>query len=142
MADRAGMIPFVIENNEIYFLFMKPSDPAYGGDKFQIAKGGIEANETPEKAAIREGKEELGVKLNNVEKVYRMFITKVSGMLATYDMHIYTAKLKNRNLDKHDFETGEVKWLTVDEFKRIGKNSNKLIIEKVYEMLTNEMSLL
>ena len=37
--NRAGVIPFYLEEGEIKMLFMKPSDPKFGGKCFQIAKG-------------------------------------------------------------------------------------------------------
>ena len=35
---RGAIIPYCVENDEIYIALMKPSDPKYGGSSFQIAK--------------------------------------------------------------------------------------------------------
>jgi len=68
---RAGLIPYIVENNEIMMLFMKPSDSKYGGNLFQIAKGKLEKDESFEQAAIREAGEELGfTKLNMANSIY------------------------------------------------------------------------
>jgi len=48
-------------------LFFIPSDPAYGGDKFQIVKGRVDNNEDIEVATIREASEELGLKKDNIK---------------------------------------------------------------------------
>lgn len=31
LVHRAGTIPYVIENDEVYMMFMRPSDPEFGG---------------------------------------------------------------------------------------------------------------
>ena len=65
---RAGIVPYFIDNNQIYVYLMIPSDPAYGGTEPQIAKGRVE-EEGEEEAAIREGEEELGLIRANINKI-------------------------------------------------------------------------
>ena len=67
---RAGLIPVHISNGEISMLFMKPSDPMYGGSDYQIAKGRIEDGEEPYETAVREAEEELGLNPDNMVNVY------------------------------------------------------------------------
>ena len=63
---RAGTIPYVIEGGVVKMMFMRPSGPMYGGDRFQIAKGKVEDGECTMDAALREAKEELGLFIGNV----------------------------------------------------------------------------
>lgn len=128
---RAGFIPYYIEQGEIYFLLMKPSDNKYGGDKFQIAKGKIEDNgETSFEAAIREASEELGLKESNVMR------SKYLGTFLGYT-EIFFGKIR----DKDDFtgttyETGETTWMNLDEFIKNGRTIHIPIIRSFIRAAT------
>jgi 8-oxo-dGTP pyrophosphatase MutT (NUDIX family) len=49
-------------------MFFIPSDPDFGGYKFQIAKGRVDRRITSN-AAIREAEEEIGLDKENIKKV-------------------------------------------------------------------------
>ena len=55
---------------------MQPSIILFGGDKFQVCKGGANKGENVQKAALREGEEELGIK-----KKYLKFIKKLGAFV-------------------------------------------------------------
>ena len=76
---RAGSIPYFIENGEIKMLFFIPSNPAFGGDKYQISKGRIDAGESPEVAAVRECMEETGLPEENIKSVEFLSVEKIAG---------------------------------------------------------------
>jgi 8-oxo-dGTP pyrophosphatase MutT (NUDIX family) len=90
---RAGTIPYIVDNNEILMMFMKPSNVEYGGDRFQIAKGRIEDGEDTKTAALREAREELGMFLSNIVSTEELgvFMGRTT---------VYIAKMKDRSMLK------------------------------------------
>lgn len=120
---RAGIIPFVVEEEVPKMLFMRPSNPEYGSDTFQIAKGKMEEGETTLETAIREGKEELGLFIGNIEKTYDLgnFLGRTT---------VYLVEIKSKDLfgDPH-FETKETKWMTAEEFQAEGRDIHKPVVK-------------
>ena len=120
---RAGVIPYLIEGGKIKMLFMKPSDPRYGGDTFQIAKGKIDENEDDKTAALREGKEELGLFSGNIIETIPLgnFLGRMS---------VYVVKVLDKDLfgDPH-FETKETRWMSEGEFLREGRELHRHVIK-------------
>lgn len=130
-APRAGFIPYYIDDGILYAMFMKPSDPKFGGDKFQIAKGKIDAGENAEFAGKREACEELGLKLDNLE---------TSEYLGTFLG--YTELYYGRIMDKDDFnpfhyETGETMWMDVNIFAKVGRGLHIPIIKHFASVVAN-----
>jgi 8-oxo-dGTP pyrophosphatase MutT (NUDIX family) len=127
---RAGVIPYYFNKlGELRMLFMKPSDPKFGGDQFQISKGKQEENEQPFDAALREGSEELGLKVLNVETVHPLgtFLGRTE---------IFLAKIKDpSDFGEPHFETGETKWMSIEEFKAAGRDIHKPIVKAAIELL-------
>lgn len=120
---RAGFIPYIIEKDEIKILFMKPSDPKFGGDVWQIAKGKVDPGETPEQAAVREAQEELGLFKPNIDgnkKHLGQFLGRTD---------IYVGKMKDKDMFG-DFmhETASTKWMSPKEFYSDGREIHKPII--------------
>jgi len=129
---RAGLIPFIKNGNDIKIMLMKPSNPKYGGDRFQIAKGKIDPGETTKEAAIREAEEELGLFQVNVIR-----IEKLGNFLGR--MTIYVAEMKDKDLfGMPHFETGETAWMTVSEFQEFGRTLHRPLILAA-ERLIGEM---
>lgn len=120
---RAGVIPYYIKDNNIEMLFMKPSDPKFGGSDFQIAKGKKEDGESDEDAAFREASEELGLFKGNIIDKHDLgnFLGRT---------RIYIAEIKDKDMfgDPH-FETGEVKWMTPEEFDKEGRTLHRPIVK-------------
>jgi 8-oxo-dGTP pyrophosphatase MutT (NUDIX family) len=120
---RAGLLPYIIEDGEIKFLFMKPADFRYGGDAFQIAKGKIEDGETGEAAAIREAEEELGLIRGNIDNP--IFIGEYLGRTS-----IFIARVFEKTKFNHPhFETSETSWMTFDQFQVEGRNLHVTIVQ-------------
>lgn len=132
---RAGIIPYIIQNNEVYMLFMKPSNPKYGGDKYQIAKGKIDEGENSIQAAKREGLEELGLFSGNIIETYDLGVV----LGRTY---VYVAKIKDKNAfgDPH-FETGSTSWMNLSEFLSEGRELHRPVIKAAYRLIVNREKL-
>jgi len=122
-APRAGFLPYYVENGKLYIMFMKPSDSAFGGDCFQIAKGKIDHGETPEVAAKREANEEVGLKESNLET------TKYLGTFLGYTELYYGRVHDKDDFEPYGYETGEAKWIEVGEFSKIGRSLHIPIIK-------------
>ena len=138
---KAGFIPYVYEDGFPVFMFMIPSDVRFGGPQPGIAKGGIDAGETVYEAALREAGEELGLKKGNIKKstVKKAWSGKLTGLDETYNMTVYIGEVK----DKADFkephwETGEVRWMTKDQFMKAGRDSQRHIIRACAALIDGE----
>ena len=94
---KAACIPYFIDTKES--LFMKPSNASYGGDKFQISKGRIEKNENSKDAALREAKEELGLKYSNIKNVSKFKDFELTGLDESYILEVFIVEVKNRVID-------------------------------------------
>lgn len=110
--------------------FMVPSDAKYGGDKPQVAKGRIDPGESQLVAAIREGEEELGLVAENIK-----WLEKVG---QSGDLMFYVAEVEDiNNFGKYCYETGSTHWLSLEEFLQIGRNIQKSIVVKAFEIARN-----
>ena len=120
---RAGIIPFVIEaDGTARYMFMKPSDPDFGGPDWQMAKGRVENDDDNYTTAIREGREELGLKESNIIEVIELGV--FLGRTCVFICHV---RDKN-DFDPFDDETGDVIWLTLEEFQQIGRKIHRHIL--------------
>lgn len=128
---RAGFLPYKWKDNQIQFLFMKPADTRYGGDKFQIAKGKIEAGESSLQAALREASEELGLISTNLHRI---------DLLGEYlgRTTIYVGRVKDEGLfTQPHFETDVTAWMSVDEFEKAGRDLHVPILHSAVRLITS-----
>lgn len=115
---RAGMIPYYYdENGEIQMMFMKPSNKIYCGDVYQIAKGRQDdENEKLIITAIREAKEELGLKQKNIKNIDDLGF--ILGRTRLFICEI----IDKDDFDFPHFETESVLWMTLEQFIKIGRD--------------------
>jgi len=126
---RAGLIPYIVENDKITMMFMRPSDPEFGGVLFQIAKGKIDDGEDTKTAAIREAREELGLFSGNL-----IFVEELGNFMGRTT--IYYGKVKNKDVfGQPSFETSDVKWLTLDEFLETGRELHRPVVKAAYRAI-------
>lgn len=127
---RSGIIPYYFDSmGQLFMLFMKPSDPKFGGPEFQISKGKQEENETAFEAAIREGSEELGLKVSNIEQVY-----PVGTCLGRTE--VFLARIKDSTeFSAPHYETGETQWMTPEQFKLVGRDIHRPVVRIAVEIL-------
>lgn len=126
---RAGIIPYVYEDDELKMLFMRPSNPDFGGDVFQIAKGKYEEGENAEDAALREGSEELGLFSGNIKQLHALgtFLGRTE---------FFLAEIKDKDMfgDPH-FETKEVQWMVPKQFYKEGRDLHKPVVKAAVRFL-------
>ena len=129
-SPRAGFIPYIVNGGVVFIMFMKPSDSKYGGDSFQIAKGKVDPGEKHVDAAIREASEELGLKKSNLETIE--YLGKFLGYTDIY----YGRVINKDDFDPYNYETGDTKWMNIDEFLKIGRSIHIPIIREFWESVT------
>lgn len=127
---RAGTIPYKFEAKQIKMLFMKPSDPVMGGDEFQISKGKLEDGEDSLTAALREAYEEVGL----LKEAIVGSVESVGTFLGRTDLFICKTS-PTAPFCAPGFETGETRWMTVDEFERVGRDLHKPLVRAAYNRI-------
>lgn len=127
---RAGVIPYIqLSDGTIKMLFMRPSDPRYGGHEFQIAKGKVEDGEHHHDAAFREAFEELGLIGGNI--IHSQYYGIVLGKT-----HLYLAEVRSiDDFTTTTFETAETKWMSLEEFESEGRSLHKETVRSVYKSI-------
>jgi 8-oxo-dGTP pyrophosphatase MutT (NUDIX family) len=127
---RAGLIPYTVDqNNVVHMMFMRPSNPDFGGDKYQIAKGKVEEGETHLAAALREAKEEIGLFIGNVIKTDEVgqFMGRTT---------VYVCKVKDNSMfGEPSFETAATQWMTLEEFMSLGRELHKPVVKAAYRTI-------
>lgn len=133
---KVGIIPYYVnEDDQVVMAFMIPSDPSYGGDRPQIAKGEIDNGEAPLDAAVREGVEELGLRYNNMifSTLKQVASGQCQGLYANYPIRVYAVRVKDRNeFDAPHFETKERVWMTYLDFVAFGREQQEDIVSKAF----------
>jgi 8-oxo-dGTP pyrophosphatase MutT (NUDIX family) len=135
-------------------LQLRHPDKSWGGDKWDLAGGGhISADETPNEAALRELKEELGLSANLDQLEFvgltaAVNTTTTNGLTHRAHEWNYIARLEvdPAKLTLDERESADAKWFNLDEFEKdidsgeAGKkyaqrdeSLYKLIIDKVRE---------
>lgn len=120
---RAGVIPYYIKDDEILMMFMKPSEPKFGGDVYQVAKGKVEEGETDEEAAFREANEELGLFQGNLilREELGVFLGRTT---------VFVAKIKDPDMfGEPHHETESTTWMTAEQFKEEGRKLHWPIVK-------------
>lgn len=126
---RAGLIPYTVQEGVVHMMFMKPSDPEFGGDYYQIAKGKVEQGETSLAAALREAKEEIGLFIGNVIKTEEVgvFMGRTT---------VFVSKVKDPSMfGEPHFETGSTKWLTMEAFMNEGRGLHKPVVQAAHRKI-------
>ena len=109
---------------------MIPSDPNYGGSSPQIAKGGVNKGEDVRSAAIREGKEELGLDPSNIKTITSVLSAPLD---ARYRLSVFIAWIKQpAQFAKTDSETQSKRWLTLHEFVTSGRQDQLVFVQAAY----------
>lgn len=123
--NRAGVIPYIMnENGDVEIMFMTPSDPKYGTDLPQIAKGKCEDGETDEEAGLREGNEELGLFKGNISGD----VHNLGTFLGRTTIFVFEIEDKGMFGDTCD-ETKETTWMTPDQFEDGGRDLHKPVVK-------------
>ncbi len=116
LKPRTAVRGVIIDANKIAIIHAK------NNNYYELPGGGVEENETPEVALIRESKEETGCEVEIIKPIGRILeLRKMSGI--SNDSHGYLAKVVSRgNLaltEKEISEGKDVMWVTPEEAKKL-----------------------
>ncbi len=157
-----SILPVALHKNKLYFLFGKENNMEDSAKGFSDFGGGVDANETPYDAAMREGAEELTGFLGN-EKEIRSLIKSRGGTYTIthndYHVHIFAmmydenlpkyynqnhaflwSKMDNKLLnDSKLFEKIEIQWFTAEEM-RSRKTEFRNFYREIVDLFLAELS--
>lgn len=126
---RAGVIPYIVEDQQVKMMFMKPSDAEWGGTEFQLGKGKVEEGETTKEAALREAGEELGLFKSNIIHFEELgtFLGRTT---------VFIAKVKDKEFfGQPNFEVDKTAWMTYEEFMESGRELHQGFVEEAYKRI-------
>ena len=159
---KAGVVPYICDDGEFYYYVMCPraQRPELGDPLFQFGKGTRMyhsevgwrdmrhmASENPANkenlalTALREGIEELGLRLENIVGLQDMgnydFTSASTG--ASKPLRIFAAEVASMDDFLHEREIAETtsrrEWLTLEEFKTQGRPDYYPILERIEQKL-------
>jgi len=131
----AGLIVYYLDKTEIKFLLLKY--PSYWG----FVKGLIEDNEDEEETALRELKEEAGIKKADIIpgfKERQEWFFRLKGHLIKKQAIFFLAKITKEEAKKIkiSFEHEDFAWLSLDEaLKKMKIKANKELLTKAEEFI-------
>lgn len=159
---KAGLLPFYQHPDgtiEVYLMCPKASRPELGPPKFQIAKGtrmirdagksrDVQASDFPLEdlsrtedllaTALREGAEEIGLRTENLVKIYvaKSFIFSSASSGNERYMMLYAGLVHDREAfdapDSFTAKTATCQWMTLEECKEQAREDHLAIIEEIY----------
>lgn len=151
---KAGVVP--VHGNQFYVMKPKASHPDLPPPEFQLCKGTrqyfdgkswqdiktkyvTDQKESLIATALREGMEELGLRLSNIETLYDCgpydFSSASTGKGKS--MWLFAAKVKSpEDFSAADAATAERAWLTLAEFKAQGRKDHVTVLRDMVMKLS------
>ena len=110
-------------------------------NRWQLPKGIVARNESAEDAALREVREEAGVKTELIDLIDKVEYWYFSGSGASRVrfhkyVYFYLLRYKSGDVNDHDDEVNEARWTNIDEaINLLAFDSEKKIVERAREMI-------
>jgi mutator protein MutT len=138
---------------EIAIIHIKGKDNFGDKNYYELPGGGIEENETPEVALVREMKEELGVKVEKIQNLgvvtYNFNLLGLKTIAYCYAC-TFNGKSKNKWTEVEQTQIDEIVWLkplalkkllTSTKVKNVGKiiHKRELLVLKQWEKLNKSI---
>lgn len=98
------------------FLLIKRAKKGMAEDYWCPITGAIEGDETQEQAVVREAKEEMGITVIPIEKVWECYTEDHE-----YLLHWWSAKVVDDRITVNPDEVKEYKWVSYEQMKTLGK---------------------
>lgn len=142
-----GVCVWIMNSNNEILLQTRSSHVMFPNMLDISFSGHIQAGETSVEAAIREGKEELGINLELENLQYLFSCREYAGMEGYFeneidDVFLYRADIPIEDFNFSDNEVKDVSYVSIDELKRlVTTNSTKLLAyEMHYHMLLTALN--
>ena len=128
-------VPFVKVGKKFEFLILHRCLNWIG---WEFPKGGIEKNESPQEAALRELEEETGIKkINSIIKLPYSLEWRAEGVLYKYIPFAVEVSSKNVKLQEHPVrEHNSFAWLNFEKaLEMLTHENSKKLLKDVFRML-------
>ena len=96
----------------------------YYPNTWTFVGGGVNKNEQPEDAILRECEEEVGIKLDNVEFVKTL---DFNHEYKKDTLFIYKARVSNFDFQIDRKEVAEARWFDLSDLPNMGKNAKRIL---------------
>ena len=109
--------------------------------RWQLPKGIVDEDESPEVAAVREVREEAGIeteRLGLIETIEYWYRSVRNGQPVRYHkfVHFYLLEYRSGDVSHHDHEIEESRWVSLDEaLKLLEFKGEREVTEKAREMI-------
>lgn len=114
MIEKIDVAKILVERNGEFLVVQKNSNYDWKADKWELPGGKIESNENLDESAIRELKEETGLKSQDFRKVVRVEVEKEQCV----NCEILYTKTASGNLELSE-EHKDYRWVTPREFREM-----------------------
>jgi 8-oxo-dGTP pyrophosphatase MutT (NUDIX family) len=133
----AGGVVFRREKDRIEVVLI-----AVGGlNRWQLPKGLVEKEETPEGAAVREAREEAGVSsevVAHIETIEYWYAGLDKGERVRFHKHVhfYLLRYLSGDTSDHDWEVTEARWVSIDEAaQQLTFENERRVAERARELI-------
>jgi 8-oxo-dGTP pyrophosphatase MutT (NUDIX family) len=112
--------------------------------RWQLPKGLVGRDESPEEAALREAREETGLEselVAPIEKIEYWYFSNERGTRVRFHkfVHFYLLRFTAGSVEDHDHEANESRWLGIDEATRmLAFKGERAVVEMAREMIEAE----
>jgi 8-oxo-dGTP pyrophosphatase MutT (NUDIX family) len=113
-------------------------------NRWQLPKGLVGDDETPEAAAVREAREETGLESELIEPVHRVeywYVATERGERVRFHkfVHFYLLRFTSGDVRDHDHEVNEARWIEIDEAcAMLAFKGERGVVERARAMIEGE----
>jgi mutator protein MutT len=133
----AGGVAFRREGNRIDIALISVSE----NQRWQLPKGLIQPDESPEDAAIREVREEAGIETEMVElleKIEYWYVSQQRGQRVRFHKYVYFYLLRYQagDVGDHDGEVNEARWVEIEKAEdMLAFKSEKKVVRQAQTLI-------
>jgi 8-oxo-dGTP diphosphatase len=136
----AGGVAFRRQGDQIDIALISVGE----NQRWQLPKGLIHADESPEAAAIREVREETGLETEMVElldKIEYWYVSQQRGQRVRFHKYVYFYLLRYQvgDVGDHDHEVNEARWVEIEKAQdMLAFKNEKKVVHRAQELIENE----